>query len=43
MLEKGHKLSFHSEFEKIAEWFGPFSDQALRESNYLIDKMIERF
>ena len=24
-------------------WFGPFSEQAMRESSYLIDKLIERF
>jgi chorismate mutase/prephenate dehydrogenase len=34
---------FISEFQKIAAWFGPFSDQAIRESGYLIDKLIERF
>ena len=35
--------SFVSEFKQIAEWFGPFSDQAIRESGYLINKLIERF
>jgi len=34
---------FITEFKEIAEWFGPFSDQAIRESRYLIDKLIERF
>ncbi|MCK5915166.1 MAG: bifunctional chorismate mutase/prephenate dehydrogenase [Deltaproteobacteria bacterium] len=34
---------FIQEFKQIAEWFGPFSDQAIRESGYLIDKLIERF
>jgi len=34
---------FITEFKEIAEWFGPFSDQAIRESGYLIDKLIERF
>lgn len=43
MLEKGDKHLFRKEFEKIAEWFGPFSEQALRESTFLIDKLIERF
>jgi chorismate mutase/prephenate dehydrogenase len=43
MLERGDKKAFNKEFRKIAEWFGPFSDQALRESTYLIDKLIERF
>jgi chorismate mutase / prephenate dehydrogenase len=43
MLEKGDKDLFQREFQKIAEWFGPFSGQALRESTFLIDKLIERF
>ena len=34
---------FIAEFREIAEWFGPFSDQAIRESGYLIGKLIERF
>ncbi len=34
---------FITEFKEIAEWFGPFSDQAIRESGYLIDKLTERF
>jgi chorismate mutase/prephenate dehydrogenase len=43
MLENGDKDAFSEEFRKIAEWFGPFGDQALRESSFLIDKLIERF
>ncbi len=43
MLEKGDKQLFQAEFQKIAEWFGPFSEQAMRESSFLIDKLIERF
>jgi len=43
MIEKGDKDMFCAEFNKIAEWFGPFSGQAMRESTYLIDKLIERF
>jgi chorismate mutase/prephenate dehydrogenase len=34
---------FIQEFNEIAAWFGPFSDQAIRESGYLINKLIERF
>jgi len=37
------RKKFITEFKEIAEWFGPFSDQAIRESGYLIDKLIERF
>ncbi|MBW2642682.1 MAG: prephenate dehydrogenase/arogenate dehydrogenase family protein [Deltaproteobacteria bacterium] len=43
MVEKGDKEMFSAEFKKIAAWFGPFSEQAMRESTYLIDKLIERF
>jgi len=43
MLEKGDKDLFQREFQKIAEWFGPFGGQAMRESTFLIDKLIERF
>ncbi len=43
MIEKGDKDMFNAEFRKIADWFGPFSEQAMRESTYLIDKLIERF
>jgi chorismate mutase / prephenate dehydrogenase len=43
MIEKGDKAVFCKEFKKISEWFGSFSEQAMRESTYLIDKIIERF
>jgi len=43
MLETGDKEKFMGEFKKIAEWFGPFGEQAMRESSFLIDKLIERF
>lgn len=43
MLESADKNAFEKHFSQIAEWFGPFSKQAMRESTYLIDKLIERF
>lgn len=43
MIESGDKEKFCFEFKKIAEWFGTFSEQAMRESTFLIDKLIERF
>jgi chorismate mutase / prephenate dehydrogenase len=43
LLETGDKASFCAEFRRIAAWFGPFTGQALRESNFLIDKLVERF
>jgi chorismate mutase/prephenate dehydrogenase len=43
MLETGDKENFISEFKTIAQWFGPFGEQAMRESSFLIDRLIERF
>jgi len=43
MLAGGGKKDFIEEFRKVAEWFGPFSEQAMRESTFLMDKYIERF
>jgi chorismate mutase/prephenate dehydrogenase len=43
MLESGDKAAFCAEFKRIADWFGPFCEQAMRESNFLIDKLVERF
>jgi chorismate mutase/prephenate dehydrogenase len=43
MIETGDKAMFCAEFKKIAGWFGAFSEQAMRESTYLIDKLIDRF
>jgi chorismate mutase/prephenate dehydrogenase len=43
MIEHGDRERFCIEFRKIAAWFGPFSEQAMQESTYLIDKLIERF
>jgi chorismate mutase / prephenate dehydrogenase len=43
MINNNDKEEFEKEFKEIATWFGPFSEQALRESSFLIDKLIERF
>ena len=43
MLEAGDKAAFCAEFKRITEWFGPFCEQAMRESNFLTDKLVERF
>ena len=43
MLENGGKDLFIEKFNKIAQWFGPFSEQAMRESTFLINKLTERF
>ncbi|MDW7710555.1 MAG: bifunctional chorismate mutase/prephenate dehydrogenase [Deferrisomatales bacterium] len=43
MVEAGDKEGFCAEFRRVASWFGPFGDQAMRESSYLIEKLVERF
>jgi chorismate mutase / prephenate dehydrogenase len=43
LIETGDKAAFQKHFQTIADWFDPFSDQALRETTFLIDKLIERF
>jgi chorismate mutase / prephenate dehydrogenase len=43
LLEANDKAAFCEEFKRISDWFGPFCEQAMRESNFLIDKLVERF
>ncbi|MFC1838065.1 bifunctional chorismate mutase/prephenate dehydrogenase [Thermodesulfobacteriota bacterium] len=43
MIDNTNKDDFKKQFNGIAEWFGPFSEQAMRESTFLIEKLIERF
>lgn len=43
LIEEGGMEAFCAEFNRIAEWFGPFCEQAMRESSFLIDKLVERF
>ncbi len=43
MLENNDKQMFIEKFDQIAEWFGPFSEQAMRESTFIINKLTERF
>ena len=43
LLEEGNREKFCAEFKRIADWFGPFCEQAMRESTFLIDKLVERF
>lgn len=43
MIASGDKEAFSARFREIARWFDPFSEQALRESAFLIDKLTERF
>jgi chorismate mutase / prephenate dehydrogenase len=43
LVEHGNKAEFIARFHKIAEWFGPFSEQAMRESTFLVEKLVHRF
>lgn len=43
LVEEGDADRFCREFRQISEWFGPFCEQALRESSFLIEKLVERF
>lgn len=43
LIERGDKAEFTARFRKIAEWFGPFSEQAMRESTFLVEKLVHRF
>jgi chorismate mutase / prephenate dehydrogenase len=43
LIETGNRDAFENLFRDIATWFDPFSSQALRETTFLIDKLIERF
>ncbi|HCY85458.1 MAG TPA: bifunctional chorismate mutase/prephenate dehydrogenase [Desulfobacteraceae bacterium] len=43
MLDRNDKSGFIDQFNRVAEWFGPFSEQAMRESTFIINKLIERF
>jgi chorismate mutase/prephenate dehydrogenase len=43
LIERGDKAEFAARFSKVAEWFGPFSEQAMRESTFLVEKLVHRF
>jgi chorismate mutase/prephenate dehydrogenase len=43
LVEQGDKTEFVARFKKVAEWFGPFSEQAMRESTFLVDQLVHRF
>ncbi len=43
LIEQGDKAEFTARFRKVAEWFGPFSEQAMRESTFLVEKLVHRF
>ena len=43
MLDQNDKAGFIDQFNRVAGWFGPFGEQAMRESTFIINKLIERF
>ncbi len=43
LVERSDKGEFVARFRKVAEWFGPFSEQAMRESTFLVEKLVHRF
>ena len=43
LIERGDKAEFTEKFREIAQWFGPFSEQAMRESTFLVEKLVHRF
>lgn len=43
LIETGDKAEFIARFRKVAEWFGPFGEQAMRESTFLVEKLVHRF
>ncbi len=43
LVEQGDKAEFAARFRRVAEWFGPFSEQAMRESTFVVDQLVRRF
>lgn len=43
VVEQSDTEAFCRQFRQVAAWFGPFCEQAMRESSFLIDKLVERF
>lgn len=43
VVDRADAAAFCRQFREVAEWFGPFCEQAMRESSFLIDKLVERF
>ena len=43
LVDNNDKMLFEKRFAEIAHWFGSFSEQAMRESDFIINKLIERF
>ena len=42
LLAKGDRERFTELFEEVRRFFGPFTGEALEQSSFLIDRIIER-
>ena len=42
MLAEGDQPAFDAMFEEVRRFFGPFTDEALEQSSFLIDRLVER-
>lgn len=42
IVTSGQQARFHRLFEDVREFFGPFTNEALEQSSYLIDRIVER-
>ena len=43
LVEKGDQAAFIAQFKQVAKRLGSFSEQAMRESTWLIDQLVHRF
>ncbi|SMC96194.1 chorismate mutase / prephenate dehydrogenase [Desulfocicer vacuolatum DSM 3385] len=43
LVESNDKTLFMERFSEVTQWFGDFGNQAMRESDFIINKLIERF
>jgi chorismate mutase / prephenate dehydrogenase len=42
VLAEGDRARFHDVFDEVRRFFGPFTDEALEQSSFLIDRIVER-
>ena len=42
VLERGDQAAFDAMFEEVGRFFGPFTAEALEQSSFLIDRIVER-
>ena len=43
LVQCSDKAEFIARFREIAQWFGLLSKEAMRESTFLVDKLVHRF